>query len=311
MSKNTTEGTSPKNSPNEISITTDTSSDELMSRGVSKVKLKLYFTNKDNSAVPFELREVVVRDGAIIKAAVQALLEGPKNTKLKKAIPNGTRLLGVNKKGNVAIVDFSKEYSTAGGVAEIVERVSIVNTLTQIPGIQKVRILVEGKALIGPSGMPLGDLAYVELDSNGYPISQEKKTITVYFGNSNADGVVAEKRVVVVNKGAGLEKAIFEELKKGPTKKGLFPVIPQGTKLLSVQTKSGLCTINLSREFVDNNHTGTAGESMTINSIVNSLTELSTVKKVQFLIEGKVRPAYIHLVFDKPFVRNESMIKNN
>jgi hypothetical protein len=36
------------------------------------------------------------------------------------------------------------------------------------------------------------------------------------------------------------------------------------------------------KEFVDNSPGGTAGESMTLNSVVNSLTELSYVKKIQF-----------------------------
>jgi len=276
---------------------------------VKKISMKLYFANKDNSAVPYEAREVEVKDGAIMRAAIEELLKGPQDKNLRKAIPDGTRLLGINRKDNLAVVDFSKEYTAANDIAEVVERISVVNTLTEISGIEKVKILVEGKALIGPSGEPFGELTRTALDKNGYPIPGEMKTITLYFGNDNADKVVAEKRQVAVTQGEALEKVIFEELKKGPARNGLHPVIPEGTRLLWVKTKDGICTLNLSREFVDNAPGGSAGESMTLNSIVNSLTELSQVKKVMFLIEGEKREVYEHVIFDEPFSRNEEIIQ--
>ena len=139
----------------------------------------------------------------------------------------------------------------------------------------------------------------------------ERKTIIVYFGNSNADAVVPEKRVIDLKEGVSLEQLVFEELQKGPSNKKLWPVIPEGTKFLSAKTEKGVCTLNLSREFIDNTHTGSAGEAMIINSIVNTFTEPSVfpgVQKVQFLIDGQVRDAFIHMAFDQPIPRNESII---
>ncbi len=141
------------------------------------------------------------------------------------------------------------------------------------------------------------------------PNNMEKKIITVYFANSNADAVVPEKREAEVKSGDPIEKVIFEELIKGPTGDGLFPVIPKGTRLLSVNTANEICTIDLSKEFVDNSPGGTSSESMTLNSVVNSLTELPNIKKVQFLIEGKKREVYTHAVFNEPLMRIESTIQ--
>jgi germination protein M len=295
-----------KNTGDDTQKSTD---DSGQNKKVKKISMKLYFANKDNSVVPYEIREIEVIDGAVAKAAIKALLEGPKDKNLKKAIPDGTRLLSINKKDNVAIVDFSREYATANGIAEIVSRVSVVNTLTEIPGIEKVKILVEGSDLIGPSGEPFGELSRAELDEQGYPLPGEKKILSIYFSNSNADKVVLEKREVCVTAGQPLEKVVFEELIKGPVNKELNPAIPKGTKLISAKTKDGICTLNLSREFVDNHPGGSAGESMTINSIVNSLTELTGVNKVQFLIEGEKIEVYIHVMFSEPFSRNEAIIQ--
>ncbi len=145
--------------------------------------------------------------------------------------------------------------------------------------------------------------------SQDYTSDIEKKVITLYFGNSYADAVVPEKREVEIKKGDSLEKIIVEELKKGPVSETLSPTIPKGTVLLSAHTENGICTLDLSREFVDNSPGGTAGEAMTLNSVVNSLTELPDVKKVQFLIEGRKRDVYTHAVFNEPFSRNEGIIK--
>lgn len=141
------------------------------------------------------------------------------------------------------------------------------------------------------------------------PPEKKEITLTLYFPNLNADCVVPEERSVKADENAQLEKIIFEELQKGPRESGKTSVIPQGTKLLSVETKDGICQLDLSSEFVDNNPGGTAFESVLINSIVNSLTELPQVKKVQFLIEGQKREVYTHVVFDAPFERNEDFIK--
>ena len=274
-----------------------------------RIKVMLYFANKDNTAVFPEEREVEVKDGAIMKAAVEALLDGPSDVSLRKAIPDGTRLLGINRKENLAIVDFSKEYNLTNSTGDAIARVAVVNTLTGIPGIEKVKILVEGKELLGKTGKPLGELGRVMLDAQGHPVQGEVKYITVYFGNANADKVVAEKREVCLKQGETLEKLVFEELSKGPVQQGLYPVIPKGTRLLSIETKNGLCFLNLSREFVDNHPGGSAGEAITINSIVNSLTELPDINKVQFMIEGKTEEVFIHVMFDKPFSRNEDIIQ--
>lgn len=297
---------------------TDTSDGGQSNNGDSdagkKIEMNLYFPNKDNSKVLIEKREVIVKDGAIIRAAVEALIEGPQSEELRKPMPEGTKILSVSKEGNVAVVDFSEEYVMVNDLAEVVERVSVVNTLTEIEGIEKVRILVGGMALIGPSGEPFGDLARIPLDSQGQPqndnVKQDQiKTVTVYFSDSKAELVAPEKRVVEVKQGDSIEKVIFNEMKKGPKTNELDPVIPEGTKLLSVKTENGVCTLNLSEEFISNHIGGSTGELMTINSIVSSLTELPDISKVQFLIEGKVREVFIHSALDTPIERDESIIK--
>lgn len=97
-------------------------------------------------------------------------------------------------------------------------------------------------------------------------------------------------------------------MQKEPKSEGLHTAIPKGTKLISASTKGDILTLDLSREFVSNSPGGSAGELMTLYSIVNTMTELPDIKKVQFLIEGQKEDIYIHAIFDEPFVRNEKII---
>ncbi|PQQ66500.1 sporulation protein [Acetivibrio saccincola] len=149
---------------------------------------------------------------------------------------------------------------------------------------------------------------------NTVPATQEpleKRTITLYFANSNAEKVVAEKREVETEKDTQMERLVFEELQKGPKSENLHATIPQGTKLLSTSTKNGTCTLDLSKEFVDNHPGGSAGELMTLYSIINTMTELPGIDKVQFLIEGQKQEVYIHAIFNEPFKRDDSIIEKN
>lgn len=149
------------------------------------------------------------------------------------------------------------------------------------------------------------------LPENTKPADQDsvrKRTITLYFANTDADKVVAEKREVEISQNTQIEKLVFEELQEGPKSEDLHSAIPEGTRLLSASTENSICTLNLSREFVDNHPGGSAGESMTLHSIINTMTELPGIDKVQFLIEGQKQEAYIHAVFNEPFERNEEVI---
>lgn len=143
--------------------------------------------------------------------------------------------------------------------------------------------------------------------------NQDKLPITLYFSDKQAGKLIAEKREV--DKSAVLnnpEQTIVAELIKGPASQDLLATIPNGTRLLSLKKDGAKVTLDFSKEFVDNHSGGSAGETLTIYSIVNSLTELKDVENIKFLIEGQQRKEYKgHYEFDIPFARNEEIINKN
>ena len=148
----------------------ESSPDEAVTK-VRLVKVVLYFATKDNSALKEEEREIQVFDGAILKACVLALQKGPETEGLSGTIPEGTALKGISIKDKVATVDFSKEFEQADAAAGNISRLSVINTLTRINGVEKVRFHINGEDMTGSDGQSLGNLSPVALNEDGIPVS--------------------------------------------------------------------------------------------------------------------------------------------
>jgi len=139
-------------------------------------------------------------------------------------------------------------------------------------------------------------------------LEPETKTIDIvlYFSDAQAEKLVKEVRSVPRTE--AVAKVAVEELIKGPVKGG-EATMPKGTRLLGVSIKDGLAEVNLSKEFVDNHPGGSAGERLTVYSIVDTLTEFSTVKQVRLLVEGAAVDTIAgHMDVSQPVQREEDLL---
>lgn len=143
------------------------------------------------------------------------------------------------------------------------------------------------------------------------PPAQEPQTeeVTLYFVNSSAEGLVAEERTLEVKNEEELPAALVEALIAGPDSKDLFPTLPPETRLLSVDVKDKVAAVDFSEELISKHWGGSTGETMTIMSVVNTLTELDSIEKVQFLVEGEVMESLLgHWDTSTPIERDEKII---
>jgi len=289
--------------------------------------VKLYFADADNERLVTEEREITLKSGEDKYAIVlQELIRGPENEKYRVNISPNTRIYGTIKQGTKLIADVNQDFSKFGGsMAEILGIGAFVNTLTQFNEIEAVKILVEGEELIGPSGNPRGFMGTFPLqaedgktatspqkntDTNNAAPKTAQKNVILYFANQDASAVVAESRTITVPAGISntdYVKAIVNELIKGPRETKLKETIPKEAVLRSVQIKGTTAYVDFSEEMHTKHWRGAAGESMTINSIVNTLTELDYISQVQITVEGE--PLNIeHVIMDKPKARNKDII---
>lgn len=121
--------------------------------------------------------------------------------------------------------------------------------------------------------------------------SQDTVTVDLYFADDQAMEVLPERREVEVPADPAqrppVEELVVSELLKGPTDTLLKRTLPAEAKLISVQVTDGLALVNFSKEFVSKHPGGSTGEIMTILSLVNSLTCLPNIDRVQILVEGQ------------------------
>lgn len=277
-----------------------------------KEEISLYFVGKNTSNLVNEDYEIINAKNTdeALNQAMNALLLGPKKKENKRIIREGTRLLSASMaNAEEASVNLSKEFYNENNIYDILAASSIVKSLCSINGIKKVSIFVEGMPLISPTGEELGALTENDLIFDITSSDQNEVNVKLYFSDKEAMYFVKENRKINVPTGESVEKLIVSELIKGPVKDKAVKTIPAETKIRSVETKEGVCFVNLSNEFVTKHSGGSAAEYMTIYSIVNSLTELSHIEKVQFLIEGEKKDVFIHFTFNEPFMRDEAMIR--
>jgi len=118
---------------------------------------KIYFSDEQERFLRPEKRYVVKEADAALQAReiVQALLEGSKD-KLVNTFPHGVAVRDVKIDGDVASVNFSKSLTKlyqGSSASEMATIYSLTNSITEnIPGIKKVKILVEGKELSSIKG---------------------------------------------------------------------------------------------------------------------------------------------------------------
>ncbi len=277
--------------------------------GTKSQNVKLYYALKGNTGLGIENSDIVYKDGkSKYINTLKALISGPADSsKFENSINNTTKILSVKTENENIIVDFSKEFGVFSGMMHEAASVSsVVDTMLQFDEVKKVKILVQGKELIAPSGEPYGFMEFIDFNTG----DKSEKEITLYFADSQAMFVVPEKRTIFVREDIDeneFYQIVLEELISGPESENLYRTIPEGVKVLYIEREDDLLKVDFSREMHTNHWGGAAGESMTINSIVNTMTEFENIKRVMPTVDGG--PLSIeHMVVEEPLIRNESMI---
>lgn len=107
--------------------------------------VQLYFSTKDGMNLVIEER--IVR-GDRMKAAMEELIRGPHRSDLSATIPEGVALLSIKLDQGLCIVNFNENLVKnhwGGSTGELLTVYSIVNTLCQFPGVERVQLLIEGQ----------------------------------------------------------------------------------------------------------------------------------------------------------------------
>lgn len=132
---------------------------------------------------------------------------------------------------------------------------------------------------------------------------------SLYFPSIEDNTLIKETQELQVNDSVNKEVRILSALKKGPKGDELVSPLSPNTEIISVKTISGLCTVNLSDDFMPANTSDDNVIMLSIQSIVHSLCQLDTVQQVKLNVGGKT-DVKINDVIDlsQPFSPNEEIL---
>jgi hypothetical protein len=138
-----------------------------------------------------------------------------------------------------------------------------------------------------------------------YSAEEKEVSVSLYFVSEENSELVKEDRMVKYFDEKEIPTIIINELIRGSEIEGNISPIPEGSKVNKVELIGKIAYVDLNELFRSNQNLGTDDELLLLYSIVNSLTELEEIEKVQFQIEGKTTDVFVHVDIDEPFERSE------
>lgn len=276
-----------------------------MEEKVKNGEFKIYYLNKGASNLKHLSRKIVsTEQDEIIRTLLFEITNPPASEEVLPPIKEDVVFKEFQIRQNVLYLYFDEFYASMDYSRQILALGAYVKTLTQIEGIDYVAIYTGEVELMDKNAKPIGPVGSDEIvdgvsDVNAY----RKAEIVLYFPDVTGEDLIPEKREIFYNTNVPLETVIVDELIAGPKDSNLYRSLPTGTKLISTSVVDGVCYINLSREFME----PIAGQKETtaIYSIVNSLTELDEIQKVQISVEGLKNLMYRDLISLDTFFERE------
>lgn len=265
--------------------------------------------NREETALSGELEEGIYRVYTVNKAGtklsaydysceaaepdgvVEELLEQVKTAEgaleQNSAMPENLYLQRFALTDQILYLYFDGNYLNMRPTTEVLCRASLAKTLTQVEGVDYISIYVNDQPLIDSAGSQNGYVTgsdFIERVSD-VEDTATNQTVSLYFADETGTRLVREIRdVSVPAQGATVEHLVVSEILNGPEEEGHYPTLPATVKINSVQVRNQICYVNLDSAFLSD--ALDVSGYIPVYSLVNSLSELSTVSKVQIMVDG-------------------------
>ena len=251
------------------------------------------FEIEDNKLIRYngKSRSAVIPDGVEIIGYEAFRFDGEKDEHVLQSIvvPSSVKMMDYEIDDSTLVLYFNREYSDVGGYKEVLIRAAIVKTLLQIDGIDGISFYVAGSPLVDVNGSLVGIMTadtFIE-DFSEDTKELAKATMALYFASADGQALVKRNVDVYYNTNVSMERLIVEHLLQGPENNNvsgnIIGTLPSDTKLKSISVNDGVCYVRFDSGFLNGN-TAVSSKVM-LYSIVDSLTELDSINKVQISVE--------------------------
>ena len=209
----------------------------------------------------------------------------------------------------LATLYFNESYNKLPAAREILTRAAIVKTLTQFSDeIQYVAFIIGNTPMTTEDGslMMMRGRDFIDNISGNMEYVREDY-VTMYFVSEDGTKLQAEDVIIKYLSKINLETALVNSLISGPITKGLKPSLSPDTVVYKVNIREDICYVDLNRTFLERVN----GQSFELNiySVVNTLTQMTGVSRVQFLIDGVIFSGTVEgMRIDGLFEKNMSLV---
>ncbi len=257
---------------------------------------RLYTGDKGGSLVRAEICALAADVRADAAMAVELFFRPSGDSSLQRALPEEVTLLDWSLSGGVAALNLSGEFRSLSAMEQTAAAFCAALTLCELDEVDAVSLYCEGAPVF--QGLVPDDALLQDTDADPYT-----RRLRLFFADAAGQYLVSEYHSLSLNEESSLERYVMEELLRGPNDATLRSAIPEGTELLSCRTENGICTVDLSEEFLLAKPTTALGERLAVYSIVNSLGALANVESVQLLCEGQSIDRYLYCSLAAPLER--------
>ena len=233
-------------------------------------------------------------------------LAGPISEDLYTPFPRGVEVRSVTvDESGTAWVDLSEQYGGLAGFGLTVADYCITLTLCQLPQVETVRILVEGEVIPYRNRQRLQQEDVLLTD-----ISEEPETFLAVLYFPDSSGRLSVEYRQTERPSGSAAATVLTELLRGPFYGGTRLSLPEGTQLRAMWVNTGVCHVNLSREFLLNAPREEEQAALTLYALVDSLCALSEISQVQLLVEGEPVEFYGGVAANLPLSANLDLIQS-
>ena len=272
---------------------------------------KIYYVNNlEDKLVSEDYFAKEDKTDKLVKELIGRLTSIPDGITLKKPIPDEVKIKDIKIKDDCVTINFSETYKQITGISEILRRACVVKTLCQIDGINKVEYTIEDQPLMYSELNPVGAMSADDFIDNtgGETTYYQNVQVSLYYTDLEGKKLFQTRHNVEFDGTISLEELVVRQLLAGPLEDDkLSPVLPAGTKINKVSLKDGICYVDFSKEFLEGRDG--VSDDVIVYSVVNSLSDIGNVSKVQFWIDGKPVSSYRETVqIDLPIERKFDII---
>ena len=107
---------------------------------------------------------------------------------------------------------------------------------------------------------------------------------------------------LLLARATAIEKDVINRLIQGPFEDEYFRTLPANLQVISISVKDKICYVNFDSSFLTD--ALSIDGNLIVYSIVNSLTELPDVQRVQIMVDGDSNIVFRDISLSSPLERN-------